>query len=48
MAVTEKVAGLPLTTVSLLGWTVMAGAWSTVRIAAEEVTEFRVLLTVTV
>ena len=48
MAVTEKVAVAPAPTVRLTGWAVMAGAASTVRIAGEEVTEPRGLVTVTV
>ena len=48
VAVTEKVAVEPALTVMPAGWAVMAGPEFTVRIAAEEVTDPRVLLTVTV
>ena len=34
MAVTEKLAGAGTVTVAGWGWALMAGAWSTVRIAA--------------
>ena len=48
VAVTEKVAVAPAVTVMPTGWTVMAGPAFTVRTAAAEVTDPRVLVTVTV